>query len=290
MNVETPLKIKEPGFFANFDTTVVTLVLFVIGFVITLTSIGPYEALRSFAAEALVLGATFIVARQYLPWEDAPKERVKRPKIELIVALVAYALLIIWAATSNGLISIELPPLAMRLWPLLALLVPVVVLAAWRYSRAGWGLRWPTSRELVVLVVIVAVNIGLSQLLGRLLPPRELTGAQTQKLLAPLMNGEWLVAVRVVVSAVLAELFFRVFLQTRLAAFQQGRWALFVQAVLYSAIFFPYLLSAGYPMPYAVAMGMVLSNGIMAGYFWRKTGSWPLLILLNLFFFSRWGL
>lgn len=283
-------KSNEPGFFANFDITVVVAVLLAIGFVITYASIGVNEALRVFAAEALILAITFYVARQYLPWEDAPKERVKRPKTELIIALVAYALLVAWAAVNFGVWSLILPEVVIEFLPLALLLVPVVVFVAWRYGRGAWGFHWPTGRELLVVLIIIALNIGLSQLLGRVLPPNELSGPAGNDFAATIINNAWLATLGVIFGAFITELFFRVFLQTRLAAFQQGRWALLTQALLYSVVFIPYWLSVGYPTTYAIAKALVVSNGIMAGYVWRKTGSLPLLILLSLFYFSRWGL
>jgi membrane protease YdiL (CAAX protease family) len=283
-------KSKEPGFFVNFDVTIAVIVLLVIGFLITFFTIGPNEALRGFAAEAVILAVSFYIARQYLPWEDAPKERIKRPKTELIIALVSYGLLLLWAMINYGLVSVHLPEVAMQFLPLILLLVGPAVLLTWQYGAKAWGLSMPSVRELLVLAVIIAINIGLSQLFGRLLPPRELAGAQGQALGEAIVNGAVLAIVGVFVIAIVVEIFFRVFLQTRLAAFQQGRWALFTQAALYSLTIFPYLLSVGYPLPYAIAKTMVLSNGIMAGYFWRKTGSLPLLVLLHVFAFWRIGL
>jgi hypothetical protein len=51
-----------------------------------------------------------------------------------------------------------------------------------------------------------------------------------------------------------------------------------------------YLFANGYGLPHSLALTMVLTNGVLAGYFWRKTGSLPLLIVLNLLAFTRWGL
>jgi hypothetical protein len=286
-------KSKEPGFFANFDVTIAVIVLFVIGFLITCFTIGPNEALRGFAAEAVILAVTFYIARQYLPWEDAPKERVKRPKTELTIALVAYGLLIVWAAVNFRVLSVHMPDVviySLRLLPLALLLVPVAVLLGWRYGRGAWGLRLPSGRELLVLSVIIALNIGLSQLFGRLLPPSELNDPQSNDFIATILSGAWLSALALILGALVVEIFFRVFLQMRLAAFQQGRWALFTQAILFNVVFLPLLLSSGNPLPFAIAKTLVLSNGIMAGYFWRKTGSLPLLVLLSLLYFSRWGL
>jgi len=51
-----------------------------------------------------------------------------------------------------------------------------------------------------------------------------------------------------------------------------------------------YMFANGYSLPFSLALTLALTNGVLAGYFWRKTGSLPLLILLNLLAFTRWGL
>lgn len=273
---------KESGFFANFDVSVVVALLLAAGFAITFATVGPWEAVRNFAVEALILGAAFWVARTYLPWEDAPRERVKKPLFELAAGVVGYALLVYGAVRLfNG----------QNAWALLAagMLIPVAVLLAQRYSAAAWGLRLPRGRDWVVLAIVVLLVFGISFVAGRLLPAGEIAAPADAALAQFPVAGSLLAAA--VLAAVLEELFFRVYLQPRLAAFVSGRWALFWQAALFSAAYLPlYLVANGYSLPYSVAMTLVLSNGILAGYFWRKTGSLPLLILLHLLAFSRWGL
>lgn len=272
---------KVLRFLQQYDTTVVVAALLAVGFAITWTTIGPGAALRGFAAELVILAVTFYIARQYLPWEDAPKERIKRPKTELLVGLAAY---LIWVAAALRLFRTGDPTLLL----VAGILLPVGVLFWGRYSIRSWGLRVPQLRDAIVLAVVVAITFGLSRILGGVLPPSEV--APTSAVLNTFTFAGSLVAA-LVIAAVLEELFFRVYLQPRLAAFLPGRWAMFVQALLYSAAYLPlYLIGSGYPLPYSLALVMVLSNGIMAGYFWRKTGNLPLLILLHLFAFSRYGL
>lgn len=264
------------------DVGILILVLLALGFAVTFATIGPWEAVRGFAVEALILGATFYVARQYLPWEDAPRQRLKHPRRELAAGLVGYALLVGGAVVMfNGGSS----------WPLLAagMLIPVVVLLVSRYSTAAWGLRLPRPRDWLVLAAGAVLVFALSRGFDALLPPGELAAPAGVALEQYAIGGSVLAAA--VLAAVLEELFFRVYLQPRLAAFLPGRWALFWQAVLFSAAYLPlYLIANHYSLPYALALTLVLSNGILAGYFWRKTGSLPLLILLHLLAFMRWGL
>ncbi len=272
---------KVLRFLQQFDVSVVVTILLVAGFAITWTSVGPGAALRGFAAQLVILAVTFYVARQYLHWKDAPKDRVKRPRIELIVGLIAYAFWFVGA--------VELFRGASALpWLLAGVLLPAVILIYGRYGRRAWGLKMPQAGEVVVLAVIVALTYALSRVFGAVLPASEVLPA-TVALESHVIGGSLIASL--VLAAVLEELFFRVYLQPRLAAYLPGRWALFAQALLYSAAFLPlYLIGSHYSLPYSLALVMVLSNGIMAGYFWRKTGNFPLLVLLHLLAFSRYGL
>lgn len=275
-----PPEKQGSGFFANFDVSVVVALLLAAGFAVTFATVGPWEAVRNFGVEAVILGATFWVARQYLPWEDAPRERVKQPRFELAAGLVGYALLVYGAVRLfNG----------QSAWALLAagMLIPVAVLLALRYSAASWGLRMPRGRDWIVLAMVALLVFGISRAADISLPQGEISAPADAALRQFPVGGSLLAAA--VLAAVLEELFFRVYLQPRLAAYLPGRWALFWQAVLFSAAYLPlYLIANDYSLPYSLAL--VLSNGILSGYFWRKTGSLPLLILLHLLAFSRWGL
>lgn len=273
---------KESGFFANFDASVAVIALLAVGFLVTYVTVGPWEAVRNFGVEALILGAAFWVARTYLPWEDAPRPRVKKPLFELAAGKVAYLLLLFGAYRFFNLQSA---------WPLFAagLLIPLVILLVLRYGVDAWGLRLPRSRDWLVLLAVAAIVFALSNAANIWLPEGEIPGPVDTPLRQLTFGGSTLAGL--VVMAVGAELFFRVYLQPRLASYLSGRWALFWQAVLCSLMFAPmYLFANGYSLPHSAALTLVLSNGILAGYFWRKTGSLPLLILLHLLAFTRWGL
>ena len=269
-------------FIQKYDVSIVVMLLLAVGFAITYVTIGTWEAVRGFAVEALILSLAFYVARRWLPWEDAPKERVKWPKLEVALAMLAYGLLL--PINRSG-------ALVVFSQPAIAFFVPAVIFLAGRYRWAAWGLRWPTRRELLVLLAVIAIVFGLSRGFDAILPPSEIAAGAVVT-----SNFELGILLATLVFAALPqELFFRAFLQTRLAAYLPGRWALFAQALMFSVVFqFPYLIgNSNQPIfspAFALAQALVLSNGILAGYFWRKTGSLPLLILLHLFAFSRFGL
>lgn len=286
---------KEPGFFNNYDASLVISALLAVGLVIAFATVGIGVASRSFLAEGAILAATFAVARKYLPWKDAVKDRIKGPRRELAIGLIGYALLLV------GVVAYFRGQLAWS-WLTAGMLLPVVTMVAAGYGRRSWGLRLPKPAEVGVLAVVILLTYGLSKVFDGLLPARELSSfsvhflgadflAVTGDLVGRLSSSFSSGLVIVLLVAALEEIFFRVYLQQRLAAYLPGRWAILVQAALYSAAFLPlYLIGNSFPLPYSVALALVLTYGVMAGYFWRKTGNLWLLILLHLFAFSRYGL
>jgi len=288
------------------DVGILIAVLLLLGFAVAWPALGPWEAVRGFAVEMVALGAMFFLARQYLPWEDAPRERITAPKWELIIGAVGF--LVFFVAWPLLLRSPDLVELATNIMFANAALLAFTasILALYRYSRRSWGLRWPTGRELLVLAAVAAVGIGLSLIFGSLLPGSESAMSQPARPLMPgallwsfindLSSGNFVVVLVLgvfLLSVIGQELFFRVYLQARLAHFLPGRWALFAQAALFfAATLLPFYLWFADPPPATLFLtqAAVLSNGVLAGYFWRKTGSLPLLVLLHLLAFVRWGL
>src|SRR3990172_691948 len=280
------------------DAGILIGVILLAGFLIAWPLLGLWEAVRGFLAGVVVLAAMFYIARQYLPWEDAPRERIASPKRELALALVGFAVFFIgWPLLLPvGDVGALYLNLVFATAALLAF--TAAALLPFRYSLKAWGLRWPTRRELLVLLAVAAVGTGLSLLLGSLLPASEAPEMVTPA--RPLMPGAllwsfWrsaaqdtssigLVLGGFLLSVIGQELYFRVYLQARLAHYLPGRWALFAQAALYfAASLLPlFLLVSGLPPAFMLTQAAVLSNGVLAGYFWRKTGSLPLLVLLHL--------
>lgn len=289
----------------NADAGALIAALFVLAFFVALAAIGPWEAVRGLAVELAILGATFWVARQYLPWEDAPRERIQRPRWELTLALLGFALIfVVWPLFFRAGDTESLFMNVMLANAVLGALVAAALLP-FGYSPAGWGWRLPTQRELGVLAAVAAIAIGFSWLAGVGLPPSE--AASVVGPARPLLPGVMLwsfgnsassdllpMLISIFALSVLGqELFFRIYLQPRLASYLPGRWALFVQAALYyAACVLPFfVLTNGALSPaFLLTQAAALSNGVLAGYFWRKTGSLPLLILLHALAFARWGL
>ncbi len=288
------------------DAGILVAVLLLLGFAVSWLALGLWEAVRGLAVEAVVLGLAFYLARQYLPWEDAPRERIAAPKLELALGAIGFAaFFIVWplllpASDAQSLFTNLMYASAALLAFTAAALLP------FRYSPKSWGLRWPTRRELLVLAAVAAVGSSLSLLFGSVLPTSETLEFVSPA--RPLMPGSLLWSFEQAVtqgqpvdfglmgvfllSVIGQEMFFRVYLQARLAQYLPGRWALFAQAALYFAgAFVPlYILLGNLPAVFLLTQAAVLSNGVLAGYFWRKTGSLSLLVLLHLLAFVRWGL
>ena len=288
------------------DVGILIAVILALGFAVAWPVLGLWEAVRGFAVEMVVLGATFYIARRYLPWEDAPRERIAAPGRELLLAGIGFVVfIIVWplllpvSDAESLFINLMLANAALLAFTAGALL-------PFRYSLKSWGLLWPTRSELLVLAAVAVVGVGLSLLFGALLPASE-----TPDLVNPARplepgsmlwsfgqavtqeNTSVLLVLGLFLLAVIGqELFFRVYLQARLAHYLPGRWALLAQAAFYFAgsLVPLYLLIGNLPAAFLLTQAAVLSNGVLAGYFWRKTGSLPLLVLLHLLAFVRWGL
>lgn len=291
----------------NADVGILIAIMLAVAFAASWALLGFWEAVRGVAIEALILAVTFSIARQWLPWEDAPRERIQFAGPELFVAFFGFVFFYVAWPFFSGINDIEGSFINGMFSNALLGIMVVTSLIAFRHPRSAWGLRWPTGREALVALAIAAVTIGVSWLVGGILP-------QSEELLRvgparPIVPGTLMWAIGgaaalgnpvlpilvfiFALSVIGQELFFRVFLQTRLAHFLPGRWALFVQAVLYYAIaFIPFYILTGGALENTFLLTQVaaLSNGILAGYFWRKTGSLPLLVLLHVLAFSRWGL
>ncbi len=263
--------------------------LYLAGFLIVFWTVGPGEALRRFAAEATLLALWLAVAHYMLG--DAPVAAlpIRRPASELGLGGLAYVALVVGAVGRFAGLD------ALR--PLIGLLgvgLPLAVLFGLRYGRTAWGLTWGSRRAWLALLAVVAVNILISQAGGRLLPPGELPLAPGEDLSESIegpLDALALIGQLLLIAALPEEMFFRVYMQPRLAHYLPIGLAIVAQAVLFSAAHLPReLLHLSYSWPLALAGVLSISNGVIAGYLWWRTRSLPLLLVLHLFAFIRFGL
>jgi membrane protease YdiL (CAAX protease family) len=81
------------------------------------------------------------------------------------------------------------------------------------------------------------------------------------------------------------ELFFRVYLQTRLEKLMPVGWAIIIQSLLFSIIHIPgnaAILGWGWSVVPHLANTLLLTNGLIGGYLWHRTKSLPILIVYHL--------
>ncbi len=271
------------------NIAVAITVAYVTGFVIVFAAVGPWEATRQFAAEGVILALWLWIAHKLLtstPAEDVP---IKKPGLELGLGLAGFVVLIAMA------VGFYLGVGWLR-WA--AVLVdyglPLAVLVGLRYGGRALGLSLATRRAWIAVLAVVAVNFAVGIVGGQLLPPGELPTPPGANL-AESIHGPLDVLVGLgqilTIAAIPEELFFRVYLQPRLARYLPLGWAMMVQALLFSAIHLPQqVIRFGYPWPLALAGVLTISNGLIGGYLWSRTRSLPLLVVLHLFAYPRIGL
>jgi membrane protease YdiL (CAAX protease family) len=144
-----------------------------------------------------------------------------------------------------------------------------------------------------VALGIIVLNV-LAGVLFQILPPGEGVTAQgedlSQQLSGPL--SVLLLLLGLLLRAALPEeLVLRVGLQPRLAAFVPAGWAIILQALLFSAGHLPQqLLAYDHPLLLGLAYLLPIENGLIAGYLWHRTRSLPLLLLVHLLAFARFGI
>jgi membrane protease YdiL (CAAX protease family) len=260
---------------------------YLLGFGVVWYTLGPWEAVRRFAVEGVILilwlGAAHLLLKDE-PARDAP---VKKPRLELILALLGLpALAGLAVVYFNGARWLRYVPLAA--------LIPLFVMIPLGYRGSAFGLKGASRRAWAALLVILLINWTVGPLLGAVLPEGEFAEPPGADLSQGLTGPAAVVILLVqflVLTAIPEELYFRVFLQTRLARFAPLGWAILLQALFFSAIHIPQqALSYHYPWALIAAEALSVNNGIIGGYFWRRTRSLPLLLILHLFAYPRIGL
>jgi membrane protease YdiL (CAAX protease family) len=162
-----------------------------------------------------------------------------------------------------------------------------------RYPTRSLGLAWPSKRGWLAVLVAVLINISAA-ILFQVLPSGE-KATVPQSDLANQITGPMsvlaLLAGLFFRAALPEELLFRVGLQPRLAQFMPLGWAILVQALLFNAGHLPQQLIL-YKKPLLLSVGYLIAvdNGLIGGYFWYRTRSLPLLLVLHLFAYPRLGI
>jgi hypothetical protein len=150
----------------------------------------------------------------------------------------------------------------------------------------------PSRRAWLALVAIVLLNVFFA-FIYRQLPAGEAPTPQGADL-AEEISGPLSVLVLLgsilLIAALPEELVLRVGFQPRLAAFMGIGLAIVVQALLFSMGHVPQQMLRYERSPLiALAYVLPIENGLIAGYMWYRTKSLPLLLLLHLFAFPRFG-
>ena len=268
---------------------VAILAAYTLGFVIVLINIGVGEASRRFLAEGVILAFWLWVAHKMLNTTPVETLHIKHPSLELGIGLAGLAittLLIIAVYSGATWLSWSLR--------LIDYGIPVAIFLLLGYGSSAIGLSVASRRAWIALFAIVVINLVIGILGGQFLPPGELPtppGADMAESIHGPFDIMVLLGQILFNAAIPEELYLRVYLQPRLARYVPLSWAIFIQAILFAAIHLPRdILRLGYSWPLALASLFSLSNGVIGGYFWSKTRSLPVLIVLHLFAYSRIGL
>lgn len=283
------MMMKPRRFSSGIDVVAAVFLAYLAGFVVVLVTVGPWEATRQFAVEGLILAVWVGIAFRLLPHLQAKVQTIKKPAVELILGLAGFVVLI-------GLAAAYFLGSDLARWGAFFLDygIPIVVFMGLGYGVRAMGLSIGSRRAWAAVLAIIVVNFLAGFIFGQLLPQSELPagpGADLSEQLNSVLDVLVEIGRIVVIAAVPEELFFRVYLQPRLAHYLPLRWAIVIQALLFSAIHLPQqIISFGYPWPLALVGVLSINNGLIGGYLWSRTRSLPLLIVLHLFAYPRIGL
>jgi membrane protease YdiL (CAAX protease family) len=271
------------------QVTLLLLLSYVLGGVILLFRVGPWEAFREVVVNgALVatwLAAVHTILRRQPP---RPLPPLRRPRFELLwsVAVLTASL----AAVTIGYGQwVSLPR---RIHVAIIYAGVVLLFLGLRYPSSAWGLRWPSRRGWLALGAVILLNIAVG-VLRVWLPSGEQVGPTGVDLAEEVAGGAAVFGLFLSIllgAAIPEELLLRVLLQPRLAHYLGLSWAVFLQAFLFSLGHLPQkMLGNELPVSVALAHTLLLSNGLIAGYLWYKERSLLLLVLVHLFAFWRLG-
>jgi len=285
----------------NFIPLVVILLFWLLSllvrFVFQLDGIGlsVFEAINEIVKVVLSIGIAWLILKNV----SVPISKEKFPKIEVIVGVLSVgALLALYYFVWIGAIYDVYTILCLDL----LILVGVPIMFSIRHY--GWkdlrlfikdlGLSIPTIRTIASLVVTLLVLFTLIVInAGNNLPIFLQDYVNTTGLI------NWLYIRLIVLAFLPEELFFRVYLQTRLEKLMPIGWAILIQAFLFGLVHIPMnAIGLGWGwgfLPHFAGQTLVI-NGLIGGYLWYKTRNLPVLVLyhwtiyplLPLIFFPSW--
>lgn len=253
------------------------------------TLVGTWEAVRHAAVNGLLALGWLFALRRILGTAPIPElPAIKRPALELVLLLLAL-LAMAWLAAIRYGGQVERPA-----WLYYAVSYGVVlgIFIFSGYGVKGLGLILPRREAWLGVGAVVGLNV-VAALLFAILPAGEAADLPAQDLAQQLSTplSVLILFVGLLFRAALPEeLVLRVGIQPRLARFVPVGWAIVVQALLFSAGHFPQqFIAYGRPFLLSVAYLLPIENGLLAGYLWYRTRSLPLLLLVHLFAFPRFG-
>lgn len=253
------------------------------------TLVGTWEAVRHAAVNGLLALGWLFALRRILGTAPIPElPAIKRPALELVLLLLAL-LAMAWLAAIRYGGQVERPA-----WLYYAVSYGVIlgIFIFSGYGVKGLGLILPRREAWLGVGAVVGLNV-VAALLFAILPAGEAADLPAQDLAQQLSTplSVLILFVGLLFRAALPEeLVLRVGIQPRLARFVPVGWAIVVQALLFSAGHFPQqFIAYGRPFLLSVAYLLPIENGLLAGYLWYRTRSLPLLLLVHLFAFPRFG-
>jgi len=258
--------------------------------IIVFSQVGLWEMIRHVVINGVIviawLWSANIILRQ-VPLPEA--EPIRYPALELAWLLAGLVLAVGLVANASA----GWMPLPRWLYYLATYGAVLILNVGLRYQVRSLGIAWPPKRAWLALLATILISIAAA-ILFQVLPSGE--GATVpQADLANQITGPLSVVVLVVGlvfrAALPEELLLRVGIQPRLAQFFPVGWAILVQALLFSAGHLPQRLIL-YDEPLLLSLGYLIAvdNGLIGGYLWHRTRSLPLLLLLHLFAYPRFGI
>lgn len=272
------------------DVIAAIVLLYAVAGVILFIQVGPWEAVRQVIINGLIVFAWLWSAEKLLQTTPIPSlAPIRFPTAELIWALAA--LLIVLSLIANhygGWLSIPS-------WVTFVLFYGAVLIlfTGLRYPLKDLGFNRPSKSGWLAVLAAILINFAAGALFV-FLPSGE-AAPLPQSDFANQITGPMSVVILILGiffrAALPEELLLRVTLQPRLAQFLPLGWAILVQALLFSVGHLPQQL-LNYQRPFILALAYVLpiNNGLLGGYIWYRTRSLPLLLLLHLFAYSRFGI